>query len=194
MKDVTGPRGPLACYKGLYQIHSNESPLCSLRIFIRTSTNMQCSLLSSGNSTFTTSVTHFCSRHNWKLPAASSSITCSQHSADLQSLDHSTFCCSNSCEQGCNRDENQVDQMFVVRRMFLQCQIRVAQIVSYPVNLRLNLTKNLAKQVFIGWWGIIPSILNLWTRYRYVARFKARLFHPSGKGVLYTLNGRLGGP
>ena len=150
MPVVTRLRGPLACCESLYQIHTNRTSLRFLRIPIRTFTNMQYSLSSSGNSTFTASVTHFSSRHNWKLPAASSTITCSQHSADLQSLDHSTFCCSNSCEQGCNRDENQVDQMLVVRRMFLQCQIRVAQILSYPVNLRLSLTKHLAKQVFIG--------------------------------------------
>lgn len=150
MQDVTTFRSPLACYKGLYQIHTNETSLCFLRIPIRTFTNTQSYLPSSGNSTFTTSVTHFCSRHNWKLPTASSSITCSQHSADLQSMDHSTFRCSNSCEQGCNRDENQVDQMSVVRRMLVQCQIRVAQILSYPVNLRFSLIKHLAKQVFIG--------------------------------------------
>lgn len=151
MQDVIRLRGTLACYEGLYQIHTNRTSLCFLRILIRTFTNIKYSLPSSGNSTFTTSMTHFCWRHNWKLPAASSSITCSQHSDDLQSLDHSTFCCSNSCEreQGCNRDENQVDQMLVVRRMFLQCQIRVAQILIYPVNSHLSLTKHLAKQVFI---------------------------------------------
>jgi len=41
MQDVTRPRGPPACYKVFYQIHTNKTPLCFLWIFIRTSTNMQ---------------------------------------------------------------------------------------------------------------------------------------------------------
>ena len=89
---------------------------------------------------------------NWKLPAAFSRITCSLHVADLQSPDNSTFCCSNSCEQDCKRDKKQVDQMFVVHRMFFQFQIRVAQILSHPVNCRLRLNKHLDKQVFNGYW------------------------------------------
>lgn len=81
------------------------------------------------------------------LPA-SWTTTCSQHRTEWHSLDHSPFSCSNSSEQCSNRNENQVDQMFVVGRMFRPFRIRVAQILNLLVNLRLRFTKHQSKRAY----------------------------------------------
>jgi hypothetical protein len=62
------------------------------------------------------------------------------------------------------------------------------------VKLSLCLTKHHSMKTYCGSGGIVPQILDLGTRWRWVVSFMPRPLYPRGKSPWYPLDRRLGGP
>jgi hypothetical protein len=72
--------------------------------------------------------------------------------------------------------------------------IFIADPVSSKVKLSLCLTKHHTLKAYWGSGGIAPRILDLGTRWRWVASFTPWPLYPQGKSPWYPLDRRLGGP
>jgi hypothetical protein len=67
-------------------------------------------------------------------------------------------------------------------------------LLKVNVNLSLCVAKHHAMKTYWGSGGIVPRILHLSTRWRWVVSFTPLPLYPQGKILRYPLDRRLGGP